>query len=225
MPARRCGSTRTAVCPARADADGVRHPGAESSASCRAWPPARTCGHRAGPSRMPVPTWRRSRSKAMRDGDHYVINGQKTWSTRATVRRLAVRPVSQRPGLLASSRPVVHDGAAEYAGHDHSADQGSSTARTAFAEVFFDDVRVPVDNRIGGEGQGWHVAMATAGFERGLLLRSPARFQYTARKLVELYQANREQRRPRPGLARGGAATPGWAPRPMPCRPTTPSAA
>ena len=61
-----------------------------------------------------------------------------------------------------------------------------------FAEIFFDDVRVPAENRLGDEGQGWAVAMATAGFERGLLLRSPARFQETARRLVELFRANRE---------------------------------
>jgi alkylation response protein AidB-like acyl-CoA dehydrogenase len=63
----------------------------------------------------------------------------------------------------------------------------------AFAEIFFDDVRVPVGNRLGDEGQGWHVAMATAGFERGLLLRSPARFQRTAQRLVELYRAQRAE--------------------------------
>jgi len=61
-----------------------------------------------------------------------------------------------------------------------------------FAEIFFDDVRVPVENRLGGEGEGWGVAMATAGFERGLMLRSPARFQETARKLVALYRENRD---------------------------------
>ena len=65
--------------------------------------------------------------------------------------------------------------------------------KQAFAEVFFDDVRVSVDNRIGDEGQGWNVAMATAGFERGLLLRSPARFQRTAQRLVQLYRRHREQ--------------------------------
>ena len=48
-----------------------------------------------------------------------------------------------------------------------------------------------LDFRIAGEGEGWNVAMATAGFERGLMLRSPARFQETARRLVELYKANR----------------------------------
>jgi hypothetical protein len=62
-----------------------------------------------------------------------------------------------------------------------------------FAEIFFDNVKVPVNRRLGGEGQGWEVAMATAGFERGLMLRSPARFQETAKRLVELYKANQEQ--------------------------------
>lgn len=57
-----------------------------------------------------------------------------------------------------------------------------------FAEVFFEDARVPVANRVGEEGQGWHIAMTTAGFERGLMLRSPARFQVTAQRLIELYR-------------------------------------
>jgi hypothetical protein len=62
--------------------------------------------------------------------------------------------------------------------------------KAAFAEVFFDDARVPVENLLGEEGQGWQVAMSTAGFERGLMLRSPARFQRTAAKLVALYREN-----------------------------------
>jgi alkylation response protein AidB-like acyl-CoA dehydrogenase len=65
--------------------------------------------------------------------------------------------------------------------------------KKAFAEVFFDDARVPVENRLGEEGQGWSVAMATAGFERGLMLRSPARFQNTAQKLVGLYHETVER--------------------------------
>ena len=76
---------------------------------------------------------------------------------------------------------------------------------TGFAEVFFDDARVPVANRLGGEGEGWKVAMATAGFERGLMLRSPARFQETARQLVALYRENageRGRRSPREAVVR-----------------------
>jgi alkylation response protein AidB-like acyl-CoA dehydrogenase len=129
-------------------------------------------------------------SKAIRDGDCYVLNGQKTWSTRATFADWLFGLFRSDPG---SSR---HHGLSFLM---VPLDAPGVTIRPikalngkdAFAEVFFDDVRVPLENRIGEEGQGWHVAMATAGFERGLLLRSPARFQYTARKLVELYQANR----------------------------------
>jgi alkylation response protein AidB-like acyl-CoA dehydrogenase len=50
-----------------------------------------------------------------------------------------------------------------------------------------------MEHRIGEEGQGWNVAMATAGFERGLVLRSPARYQRSAQKLVALYQRHRAQ--------------------------------
>jgi alkylation response protein AidB-like acyl-CoA dehydrogenase len=58
-----------------------------------------------------------------------------------------------------------------------------------FAELFLEDVRVPAFNRLGDEGQGWHICMATAGFERGLMLRSPARYQVAAAELAKLWQA------------------------------------
>ncbi|MFN9451071.1 MAG: acyl-CoA dehydrogenase family protein [Rubrivivax sp.] len=134
-------------------------------------------------------------SKAIRtslaEGDGYVINGQKTWSTRALFANwlfglFRSDPASTRhhglsyllvpldaPGI--TIRPIK-----------------ALNGKQAFAEVFFDNVQVPVANRIGDEGQGWHVAMATAGFERGLLLRSPARYQRTAQRLVQLYQAHRD---------------------------------
>ncbi|MDD3763403.1 MAG: acyl-CoA dehydrogenase family protein [Nevskiales bacterium] len=131
------------------------------------------------------------RCKAVRQGDHYVINGQKTWSTRAVwadwlfglfrsdpdstrhhglsfvlvpldTPGITIRPIKQLNGL------------------------------PGFAEIFFDEVKVPVENRLGAEGKGWNIAMATAGFERGLMLRSPARFQQSARLLVDLYRRNRD---------------------------------
>ena len=126
---------------------------------------------------------------AVRDGDHYVINGQKTWASRGAYAHwlfglFRTDPESERhrglsfilcpldaPGITV--RPI------EKLNH-----------KAAFAEVFFDDARVHVDNLLGQEGRGWDVAMATAGFERGLMLRSPARFQDTAAKLVALYREN-----------------------------------
>jgi hypothetical protein len=56
-----------------------------------------------------------------------------------------------------------------------------------FAEVFFDGAFVPDDMVLGGVDDGWSVAMATTGSERGLTLRSPGRFLATARRLVELH--------------------------------------
>lgn len=131
------------------------------------------------------------RSTAKLEGDRYIINGQKTWSTRAVwadwcFGMFRTDPESERHrGLTFILVPL---------------DSPGITVRPipqldglpGFAEIFFDNVEVSVDNRLGDEGAGWSVAMATAGFERGLMLRSPARFQETARRLVELYTANRE---------------------------------
>jgi alkylation response protein AidB-like acyl-CoA dehydrogenase len=59
---------------------------------------------------------------------------------------------------------------------------------TGFAEVFFEDVEVPHTQVLGAVGEGWRVAMATAGSERGLSLRSPARYTEAAGRLVALYR-------------------------------------
>lgn len=129
-------------------------------------------------------------SKAILDGDHYVLNGQKTWSTRATYADWAFGLFrsevgsKRHHGLSFLMVPLDAEGVTI---RPIKALDGED----AFAEIFFDNVKVPVQHRIGDEGKGWHVAMATAGFERGLLLRSPARFQQTVRKLIKLYRDNK----------------------------------
>ena len=126
-------------------------------------------------------------TRAVRDGDHYVISGQKTWSSRASFADwgfglFRTDPDSKRHKGLSfilfdlESPGVTRRPIRQLHGHP------------GFAEIFFDEVRVPVVNRIAGEGEGWTVAMATAGFERGLMLRSPGRFQATAKRLVEEYR-------------------------------------
>ncbi|GAA4888278.1 acyl-CoA dehydrogenase [Ferrimonas pelagia] len=131
------------------------------------------------------------RSKAERQGDHYIINGQKTWSTRAvwadwTFGIFRTDPDSSRhKGLTFILVPLDAPGVTVQPIPQLDGLPG-------FAEIFFDNVKVPVENVLGGENNGWNVAMSTAGFERGLMLRSPARFQETARRLVELYKANQE---------------------------------
>ncbi|MFK7974771.1 MAG: acyl-CoA dehydrogenase family protein [Halioglobus sp.] len=131
------------------------------------------------------------RSTAKLEGDKYIINGQKTWSTRAVWAdwcfcMFRTDPESERHrGLTFILVPLNSEGVTVRPIPQLDGLPG-------FAEIFFDNVEVSVDNRLGDEGAGWSVAMATAGFERGLMLRSPARFQETARRLVELYTQNRE---------------------------------
>ena len=125
------------------------------------------------------------KTTALRDGDHYVINGQKTWSSRASFADwgfglFRTEEGSQRhKGLSFLLFDLNAPGITRRPIRQLHGDPG-------FAELFFDEVRVPVENRIAGEGEGWKVAMATAGFERGLMLRSPGRFQATAARLMAL---------------------------------------
>jgi alkylation response protein AidB-like acyl-CoA dehydrogenase len=105
-------------------------------------------------------------TRAVRDGDEYVVTGQKVWTSwahKASWCALVVRtdPASSRHhGLsyllvdMASSgvevRPLVQ-----------------ITGEAEFHEVFFDEVRVPVGNVLGEEGGGWAIAMDSLSHERG----------------------------------------------------------
>ena len=62
---------------------------------------------------------------------------------------------------------------------------GRLDGEPGFAELFFEDARVHESNLLGDEGQGWAVAMAAAGSERGLNLRSPGRFMAAAERLAD----------------------------------------
>lgn len=127
------------------------------------------------------------RCRADRDGDEFVINGQKIWSTRAVYADwvfglFRTDPDSTRHhGLSKILVPLNSEGVTVRPIPQLNGLPG-------FAEIFFDDVRVPAFNLLGGENEGWRIAMATAGFERGLMLRSPARFQQASKRLVQLYR-------------------------------------
>ena len=125
-----------------------------------------------------------------------MLNGQKTWASRGAFAEwcfgiFRTDPEAERhrgltyflvamdaPGVTVRPIPQI-DG------------------ETGFAEIFFDDVEVPEDQVLGEVGAGWSVAMATAGSERGLSLRSPARYTEAADRLVALYAVAR-----RPGRLR-----------------------
>ncbi|MDH5314528.1 MAG: acyl-CoA dehydrogenase family protein [Actinomycetota bacterium] len=103
--------------------------------------------------------------RAIRDGDHFVVSGQKTWTSlghRADWCQLYVRTDPDAPKhegitcLLVDLRvPGIEARSIRSMGGDHG-----------FAELFFDDVAVPVSAVLGEIGSGWHVATRTLGFER-----------------------------------------------------------
>ncbi|PWJ27035.1 hypothetical protein ATK17_3221 [Branchiibius hedensis] len=127
------------------------------------------------------------RSRADRDeaAGGWRLNGQKTWTTRGAFCThlfglFRSDPESQRHhGLTYFLVPLDAEGVTVRGFDRLDGDEG-------FAEVFFSDVFVPDDAVLGGVGQGWSVAMATTGSERGLTLRSPGRFTAAVDRLVAL---------------------------------------
>ncbi|MDP5181931.1 acyl-CoA dehydrogenase family protein [Blastococcus sp. BMG 814] len=113
------------------------------------------------------------------------INGQKTWTTRGAFCThlfglFRTDPeASRHAGLTYLLVPLDTPGVTVRGFGRLDGDEG-------FAEVFFDDVIVPDSAVLGGVGQGWSVAMATTGSERGLTLRSPGRFLAAAERLRAL---------------------------------------
>ena len=112
----------------------------------------------------------RSTAKAVDGG--WLLNGQKTWSSRAAYAHqgfglFRFDPEQERHrGLTYFCFPLDADGLTVRPIAQLDGEAG-------FAELFFDDVFVPDADVLGEPGDGWSVAMSTAGNERGLSLRSP----------------------------------------------------
>jgi alkylation response protein AidB-like acyl-CoA dehydrogenase len=111
------------------------------------------------------------KTRAVRDGDHYVVSGQKIWCSFAQVAdycELLVRTDPDAPrhrGISWLILPMDLPGI-EIRPIETIAGEGE------FSELFLEDVRVPVENRVGAENDGWRVTNVTLRFERGTAFTS-----------------------------------------------------
>jgi alkylation response protein AidB-like acyl-CoA dehydrogenase len=136
------------------------------------------------------------RSSAVRDeaAGGWLLSGQKTWTTRGAFCThlfglFRTDPAAERHrGLTYFLVPLDAPGVTVRGFARLDGDE-------EFADVFFDHVFVPDEDVLGEVNQGWPVAMATTGSERGLTLRSPGRFLASADRLAALYR-----QRPDPAL-------------------------
>ena len=121
---------------------------------------------------------------ALRDGDHYIVNGQKVWTSAAHRARwcwLACRTDPQAPKKHQGISILIVD-----------MQSPGVTVRPIpnlvgqhyFNEIFFSNVSVPVENLVGPENEGWKVIMKALSFERGIGIRYGARLWRVLEELV-----------------------------------------
>jgi alkylation response protein AidB-like acyl-CoA dehydrogenase len=125
-------------------------------------------------------------TRAVRDGDVYRVTGQKVWTTmadRADWMFALVRTGSgAKPsdGITYLLIPMKSPGITVRPLRDIS-------GAAHFAEVFFDDVEVPVENRVGDEGAGWSIMRTSLGHERATaFLADEFKYRRTADRVIEL---------------------------------------
>ena len=129
------------------------------------------------------------RSTATKTDGGWLLNGQKIWSSRA--------PFGERGfGLFRSDPESQRHQGLTYLMFDLKADGVTVRAieqlggETGFGEIFLDNAFVADNDVIGAPHDGWRAAMSTASNERGMSLRSPARFVAPAQRLVEAWKSN-----------------------------------
>jgi alkylation response protein AidB-like acyl-CoA dehydrogenase len=144
------------------------------------------------------------RTMAILDGDHYVVNGQKIWISTAHLAKwglflfrtdpTAIERGAKHEGITAFIVDLESPGVERRPIRDMSGDE-------MFNEVYFRDVHVPVGDRLGGEGEGWMVAMGTLGHERVGIAGQITALAADLRAMIEAARAVNPDALADPGIA------------------------
>jgi len=135
-------------------------------------------------------------TQAVRENNHYIINGQKVWTSFAHLADYCI--------LLVRTDPTVarHKGLSYFLldmklPGVEVRPMTQITGEAEYNELFFDDVRVPEEMRVGEEGQGWQIAITTLMFERvlGDAIMGAA-YETNIQKMIELASQTKRSGRP-----------------------------
>ncbi len=149
-------------------------------------------------------------SRAVRDGDEWVVNGQKVWTTLAHVSRYGM--------LLTRTNPDVgkYNGLSYFVLDLHAPGVEvrplfQMTGEAEFNEVFLSDVRIPHSDMLGGEGDGWRVALTTLMNERVALGGGGGgRGEGPIRQLLKVWERRRDELEPADRAARADTVASLW---------------
>ena len=147
------------------------------------------------------------KTKARLDGSRYLVDGQKIWTSMGMIADWCfvvarTEPGSAGPKGLSFLLVDMHQPGVE------PRPIRQMTGEAEFAEVFFDGAVAKAEDRIGAEGDGWNVAMALLGFERGVsTLAQQMHFRNEFEEILEAAKRNGKARDPiiRQKLARAHA--------------------
>ncbi|QQS24828.1 MAG: acyl-CoA dehydrogenase family protein [Actinomycetota bacterium] len=133
--------------------------------------------------------------KGVRDGDEWVVNGQKVWTTLAHLSRWGLLVVRTNP------EAVKHAGLTAFVVDMQAPGVEvrplyQITGEAEFNEVYFTDVRIPTDEMLGNEGDGWRVSLTTLMNERVSIGGAiPTKGSGPIRDALKVWQALPEDRR------------------------------
>ena len=131
-------------------------------------------------------------TRAELDGDEWIINGQKVWNSGAQNADFGIllartsTQVSKHQGISYFLIPMKQDGIEVRPLHQMN-------GHSSFNEVFFDNARLPVENRIANSGDGWRVALTTLAHERSAVATPRPRFPDSDSRLVKRAKAEADE--------------------------------